>query len=204
VDCQYLSNDLWPRKPDVEVVPDLRLREQEAIVRKGLFEHQKRKGGSAMQLSSSAFQQARSIPIRFTCDGENISPEFSWNGAPARTKSFALIMHDPDAPVVGGFTHWVLYNIPARIAELPSNLSQDDQVARACVQGKNDSGKIGYFGPCPPAGTHRYVVRLYALDAELNLQPGASRQQLQQAMRDHVLGQAELTGTYARSAQKVA
>jgi len=157
-----------------------------------------------MQLSSSAFQQARSIPIRFTCDGENISPAFSWRGAPAQTKSFALIMHDPDAPGAGGFTHWVLYNIPASVAELPSNLPQVEQVGGKCVQGKNDSGKFGYIGPCPPAGTHRYLVRLYALDAELNLKPGASHQQLRDAMHGHVLSQAELTGTYTRTSQKAA
>lgn len=157
-----------------------------------------------MQLSSSAFQQARSIPIRFTCDGENVSPGFTWRGAPARTKSFALVMHDPDAPRAGGFTHWALYNIPASVAELPSNLPHDERIPGKCIQGKNDAGKIGYFGPCPPAGTHRYVVHLYAMDEELNLTPGATPQQLQKTMRGHVLGQAELTGTYARTAQKAA
>ncbi len=157
-----------------------------------------------MQLTSSAFQQARSIPIRFTCDGENVSPAFSWRGAPAQTKSFALIMHDPDAPRAGGFTHWVLYNIPATVAELPSTLYQEGQVADCGVQGMNDAGKIGYLGPCPPSGTHRYLIRLYALDAELNLKPGASHQQVEEAMRGHVLERSELTGTYARTFQKVA
>lgn len=154
-----------------------------------------------MQLSSSAFQQARSIPIKFTCDGENVSPAFSWRGAPAQTKSFALIMLDPDAPGWGGFSHWVLYNIPASIAALPSTLSRAERVAGTCVQGRNDSGEIGYTGPCPPSGTHRYLIRLFALDAELDLEAGASRRQLQEAMRGHVLGQAELTGTYARISQ---
>jgi Raf kinase inhibitor-like YbhB/YbcL family protein len=157
-----------------------------------------------MQLSSSAFQQARSIPLKFTCDGENISPGFVWKGAPEQTKSFALIMHDPDASRAGGFTHWVLYNIPAGITELPSNLSQRGQVAGSCVQGTNDSGKIGYVGPCPPAGTHRYLTRLYALDTELNLKPGASHQEVQEAMRGHILRQAELTGTYTRTFHKAA
>lgn len=157
-----------------------------------------------MQLSSSAFAQARSIPIRYTCDGENVSPGFTWRGAPVQTKSFALIMHDPDAPRAGGFTHWVLYNIPASIADLPSNLPQEEQIAGKCLQGKNDGGTIGYVGPCPPAGTHRYVVRLYALDEELNLKAGASHRQLQEAMRGHVLMQAEMTGTYARTSQRAA
>ncbi len=157
-----------------------------------------------MQITSSAFQQARSIPIRFTCDGENVSPGFSWRGAPAKTKSFALIMHDPDAPRAGGFTHWVAYNIPAKVNGLPSNLPQEEQIAGCCDQGKNDAGKIGYLGPCPPSGTHRYIIRLYALDTELNLKPSASEQQLQEAMRGHVLERSELTGTYARTYQKVA
>ncbi len=157
-----------------------------------------------MQLSSSAFQQARSVPIRFTCDGENVSPGFTWRGAPAQTKSFALIMHDPDAQRAGGFTHWVLYNIPAGVDELPANLPHEEKVAATCVQGKNDAGKIGYTGPCPPAGTHRYVVRLYALDAELRLKAGASHQQLREAMRGHILSQSELTGTYARVSQNAA
>lgn len=157
-----------------------------------------------MQITSSAFQQAGSIPIRFTCDGENVSPAFSWKGAPARTKSFALIMHDPDAPRAGGFTHWVLYNIPASVAELPSTLPQEGKLAGICVQGVNDAGQIGYTGPCPPSGTHRYIARLYALDAELNMKPGASHQQVQEAMRGHVLERAELTGTYARTSRKAA
>lgn len=157
-----------------------------------------------MQLSSTAFQQARSFPIRYTCDGENVSPALSWRAAPEQTKSFALIMHDPDAARAGGFTHWVLYNIPASVAALPAHLPQEGQVDGICVQGKNDSGEIGYTGPCPPSGTHRYLLRLYALDAELKLKPGASPQQLQQALSGHVLAQAELTGTYARIAQKAA
>lgn len=157
-----------------------------------------------MQLTSSAFQQARSIPIKFTCDGANVSPGFAWKDAPANTKSFALIMHDPDAPRAGGYTHWVLYNIPATVTELLPNLPQEEQTAGCGVQGKNDSGKIGYVGPCPPTGTHRYVVRLYALDVELHLAPGASHQELQQTMHGHILSQAELTGTYARTSHKAA
>ncbi len=157
-----------------------------------------------MQLSSSAFQQARSIPTRYTCDGENVSPALSWRGAPAETRSFALIMDDPDAPGASGFTHWAVYNIPTSVAALPSNLPREEQIADICLQGKNDSGKIGYSGPCPPAGTHRYLVRLYALDRVLNLEPGASHRQVKEAMRGHVLAQAELTGTYARISQRAA
>jgi hypothetical protein len=157
-----------------------------------------------MQLNSSAFQHGASIPREFTCDGANTSPELSWRDAPAQAQSFALIMHDPDAPRAGGFTHWVLYNIPANVAALEPNMPTHERVPGIGVQGKNGSGKIGYMGPCPPSGRHRYFVRLYALDTELNVKPGASHEQVQEAMRGHVLQEAELMGTYARSSEKAA
>jgi Raf kinase inhibitor-like YbhB/YbcL family protein len=157
-----------------------------------------------MQLTSSAFQHQGGIPQTFTCDGENSSPEFSWKDAPAQTKSFALIMDDPDAPKAGGFTHWVLYNIPSSMASIPPNVPRQERVSGLGVQGKNDSGKIGYMGPCPPSGVHRYFVRLYALDTELDLKPGASRERVMQAIRDHIIEKAELMGTYARTAKKAA
>lgn len=157
-----------------------------------------------MQLMSSAFQHEGKIPASFTCDGENISPELSWRDAPDQTQSFVLLMHDPDAPRAGGFTHWVLYNIPASVAALEPNVTKEERLAGIGVQGKNDSGKIGYMGPCPPSGTHRYFVRLYALDAELDLKPGASTEQVQKAMRGHVLDQAELMGRYARRSERAA
>lgn len=157
-----------------------------------------------MQLMSSFFQHEGKIPASFTCDGENISPELSWRDAPDQTQSFVLLMHDPDAPRAGGFTHWVLYNIPASVAALEPNVRKEERLAGIGVQGKNDSGKIGYMGPCPPSGTHRYFVRLYALDIELNLKPGASTEQVQKAMRGHVLDQAELMGRYARRSERAA
>jgi Raf kinase inhibitor-like YbhB/YbcL family protein len=157
-----------------------------------------------MRLTSPAFQQASSFPIKCTCDGENASPELAWKGAPAGTKFYALLMHDPDAPRWGGFTHWVVYNIPASFDALPPNVPAQRELSGFCVQGKNDSGSVGYTGPCPPSGTHRYTVRLYALDAELNLKPGASPQEFKDAIRGHVLEQAELMGTYARTANKAA
>jgi Raf kinase inhibitor-like YbhB/YbcL family protein len=153
-----------------------------------------------MQLSCSAFRQASSIPVRFTCDGENLSPALSWRGAPAETKSFALAMHDPDAPRAGGFTHWVLYNVPASATWLPSSLPREKEVSGICLQGKNDSGTVGYTGPCPPSGTHRYLIRLYALNEKLSLEAGASFKELKDAMHDHILEQAELMGTYVRAA----
>lgn len=158
-----------------------------------------------MQLTSFAFRQGGEIPQEFTCDGDDTSPEFSWRGAPAQTKSFALIMHDPDAPKAGGFTHWVVYNIPAQVAVVIPNVPKDGAtVSVVGVQGKNDSGKLGYVGPCPPSGNHRYVVRLYALDSELKLEPGATRSWVEEAMRGHILAQAELMGTYARRYAKAA
>ena len=157
-----------------------------------------------MQLTSSAFQHEGKIPAKFTCDGENQSPDFSWSDAPAQTKSFALIMHDPDAPRAGGFTHWVMYDIPPGTGALSPSMPKQERVAGAGLQGKNDSGKIGYMGPCPPSGTHRYYVRLYALDNELKLDPGATREQLENSIRGHVLEQAELMGTYARSSERAA
>ena len=157
-----------------------------------------------MQLTSAAYQQDSTIPSTFTCDGENISPELSWRDAPANAKSFVIIMHDPDAPKAGGFYHWLVYDIPANVAALEPKMPHNGRIAGVGIQGKNDSGKIGYMGPCPPAGTHRYFLRLYALDKQLDLEPGASQQQVQQAMADHILAQAELMGRYSRSAEKAA
>jgi Raf kinase inhibitor-like YbhB/YbcL family protein len=157
-----------------------------------------------MQLTSSAFQHEGKFPAKFTCDGENTSPEFSWRDAPAKTRSFALLMHDPDAPRAGGFTHWVVYNIPASVAAVQPNVPAKERIEGVGVHGKNDYGKFGYMGPCPPSGTHRYFVRLYALDIELSLKPGASYQQVQEAVRGHVLAEAELMGTYARGSERVA
>jgi len=152
-----------------------------------------------MQLTSSSFQHGMSIPRQFTCEGANISPELSWRDAPREAKSFALILHDSDAPRPGGFTHWVLYDIPSEVASVEPKMPAQERIPGVGIQGKNDSGKIGYIGPCPPSGLHRYFVRLYALDlAELKLPPGASKEQLEQAMRGHVLEQAELMGTYTK------
>ena len=151
-----------------------------------------------MRLASSAFRQDDRIPKRYTCEGENISPELAWEDAPLGTKTFALIMHDPDAPRMNGFTHWLLYNIPAVVTRVPENVPEGRTVSGLGLQGKNDGGKIGYAGPCPPSGTHRYFLRLFALHAELDLGPGATAQELQSAMHDHIIEQAELMATYAK------
>jgi Raf kinase inhibitor-like YbhB/YbcL family protein len=156
------------------------------------------------QLTSSAFETESSIPQQFSCDGRNISPELSWSSAPAGTKSFALIMHDPDAPIEGGYTHWLVYNIPATAHQLPENVPNQDKLAEGGIQGRNDSGKYGYTGPCPPSGTHRYYFRLYALDSELDSRAGASKASLEKAIEGHVLAKAELLGRYKRNAGKAA
>ncbi len=126
-----------------------------------------------MQLISAAFAQGKEIPTRFTCEGENVSPEFSWKEAPPETKSFALILHDPDAPRQGGFTHWVLYNIPGDAGHIEPEILKEENVHGTGIQGCNDGGEIGYTGPCPSSGTHRYYARLFALDTVLGLSSGA-------------------------------
>ena len=166
---------------------------------------QSQRGNQAMfQLTSSAFETEGSIPSQFSCDGRNISPELSWSRPPAGTKSLVLIMHDPDAPIEGGYTHWLVYNIPAGVNHLPENVPNQDKVAGGGIQGKNDGGKYGYLGPCPPSGTHRYYFRLYALDRDLDAGAGASKASLEKAMEGHVLAKAELLGRYRRNTDKAA
>ena len=157
-----------------------------------------------MRLTSPAFEPGEAIPPIFTCEGKDISPEFDWTDAPRETKSFALIIHDPDAPMANGFTHWVLYNIPANVHRIEANQPREPEIPGLGIQGKNDAGKIGYTGPCPPSGTHRYFVRLYALRSELPLGPGATRQELEEAMQAHVIEEAELMGTYTKAQAKAA
>lgn len=157
-----------------------------------------------MRLSSSSFEQGGAIPAQFTCEGKDISPELDWKDAPRETKSFALILHDPDAPLANGFTHWVLYSIPPSVHHIEANRPRDPKIAGLGAQGKNDAGKIGYLGPCPPSGTHRYFFRLYALRSELALDPGATRQEVEAAMQGHVIEEAELMGTYRKAQAKAA
>jgi Raf kinase inhibitor-like YbhB/YbcL family protein len=166
---------------------------------------QPERGKSPMlQLTSSAFQPESNIPAQFTCDGRNMSPELSWSAAPAGTKSFALVMHDPDAPIEGGYTHWIVYNIPAAAHHLAENVPNQDRLADGAMQGKNDAGKYGYTGPCPPSGTHRYYFRLYALDVDLDSSAASSKASLEKAIHGHVLATGELLGRYKRSAGKAA
>lgn len=149
-------------------------------------------------LESPQFKEGSDIPRQLTCDGEDVSPLLRWDGAPAGTKSFSLVTEDPDAPI-GTFIHWVIYNLPESTKELAENLPGQKELPNGARQGRNDFGKIGYGGPCPPRGpAHRYYFRLYALDGKLELAPGASRGELDKAMKGHVLAQAELMGRYKR------
>lgn len=151
------------------------------------------------QLTSTGFETGQSIPARFTCSGENVSPPLHWSGAPAGTRSFVLIMDDPDAPA-GVWVHWVLYDLPASQSSLPSLSAAASRLPGGGLEGRNNFRKIGYGGPCPPPGRpHRYFFRLYALTVNsLSLPPGATRQQVDDAMRGKILGEAELMGTFGR------
>jgi Raf kinase inhibitor-like YbhB/YbcL family protein len=157
-----------------------------------------------MQLTSAEFQAGAEIPSRYTSDGENVSPELSWKDAPHETKSFALIVHDPDAPRPGGFTHWVVYNIGPGVGHIEEVVPEGEEIKGVGVQGKNEAGKLGYMGPAPPSGVHRYFFRLYALDCMLDLASGASFTEVQLALKGHVLAQTELMGTYEKKAQRAA
>lgn len=152
--------------------------------------------GAQIQLTSAAFAYGDKIPVRFTCEGDDVSPPLQWRGAPLETRSFALILDDPDAPR-GTWVHWVLYNIPATAVELTQAVPTLAETPLGARHGRNTAGDMAYAGPCPPPGTpHRYFFRLYALDIMLGLAPGATRSELEQAMQQHILGQGELMGTY--------
>lgn len=151
-----------------------------------------------MQMTSTAFAQDESIPVKHTCDGANVSPPLRWSGLPAEAKSLALISDDPDAPA-RTWVHWVLYNIPSSRTELPEGIEATQTVVGGAMQGTNDFNKIGYGGPCPPRGDpHRYFFKLYAVDTELSLGAGATKQEVLDAIEGHILAQAELMGTYKR------
>ena len=163
--------------------PELEIRERNAM---------------SFSISSTSFPNGGDIPKKFTCDGADVSPELSWTGPPAGTQSFALIADDPDAPS-GTWTHWVLFDLAPATNNLPESVSKIDELPGGERQGRNDFRKIGYNGPCPPPGKrHRYFYKLYALDAKLGLKPGASKQEVEQAMEGRILGKAEWMGKYQR------
>lgn len=151
----------------------------------------------ALTLESSEFKQGEEIPGKYTCDGENISPPLQWSGVPEKTRSFALIFDDPDAPSKT-WVHWVMYDIPVEKRVLGEHITTTAILKTGALHGLNDFKKYGYEGPCPPSGTHRYFMKLYALDKMLKAKPGLTKQQLLDAMEGHVLEKAELMGTYRR------
>jgi Raf kinase inhibitor-like YbhB/YbcL family protein len=151
-----------------------------------------------MRLTSTAFQEGETIPKEYTGDGKDVSPPLKWSGTPESTKSLALICEDPDAPR-GLWVHWVLYNVPPGPGELAEGIPTEPSLPGGARQGKNDFGKIGYGGPAPPKGKpHRYYFRIYALDTTLDLKEGATRQELLDAMKGHVLAEGQLMGKYQR------
>ena len=133
-----------------------------------------------MKIESPVFRDGESIPAKYTCDGSDVSPPLSWSGVPGGVRSFSLICDDPDAPM-GTWVHWVLYNLPGETAALPEDLPAKGVLDGGGLQGKNDFGRIGYGGPCPPAGRHRYFFKLYALDTLLSLKQGADKKELLKA-----------------------
>ncbi len=151
-----------------------------------------------LELKIPAFAKGGEIPKRHTCDGADLSPALSWNGVSPAALSLAVIVDDPDAPR-GTWTHWLIWNIPAHLTALPEGVPPQEVLENGARQGRNDFDRIGYGGPCPPPGkAHRYFFKLYALGAKLDLKTGASRQELERAMKRHVLAQAEWVGTFRR------
>ncbi len=156
------------------------------------------KAAQTFALKSPGFQSGAAIPHKYTCDAKDLSPPLRWENVPAAAKAYALVADDPDAPG-GTWVHWVIYDLPAAANELAGGTAKTATLATGAKQGINSFRRIGYGGPCPPAGpAHRYYFKLYALDAPTGLQPGASKAQLLEAIKGHVLGQAELMGHYQR------
>lgn len=150
------------------------------------------------ELSSSAFKEGEFIPGRHTCEGEDLSPPLHWSVPPAATKSFVVIADDPDAPA-GTWVHWVIYNLPLDLRGLPEGIPAKDHWLNGALQGMNDFKRAGYGGPCPPPGKpHRYYFKLSALDAILDLKPRATKSQVLEACKGHVLAEAQLMGRYGR------
>ncbi len=154
--------------------------------------------GPSMTISSPAFSSGADIPAVYSCTGANDSPALNWSNAPQGTQTFAIIMEDPDAPL-GAFTHWIIFNIPADQTSLSEKASPNGRLPAGAIEGLNDFGKIGYGGPCPPAGkAHRYYFNIYALDSALPLNAGVTKTMLLQSMKGRILAQAQLMGKFAK------
>jgi Raf kinase inhibitor-like YbhB/YbcL family protein len=150
-----------------------------------------------IKITSSAFQDGGLIPAKYTCDGADVSPPLQWDNVPQSAKSIALICDDPDAPM-GTFVHWVLFNLPAETRQLAEKVAADKTLPSGARQGTSGFGRVGYGGPCPPSGTHRYFFKIYALDTTLDLPAGARKSDLLKVMQGHILAQGQLVGKYKR------
>ena len=150
-----------------------------------------------IKVTSPAFVEGGMIPSKYTCDGEDISPPIEWDGIPEGAQTIALISDDPDAPM-GTWVHWVLYNLPADTRRLEEGIPANEVLTTGAKQGTTDFGRVGYGGPCPPGGTHRYFFKVYALDALVEPAPAATKEQLLTAIQGHVLAQGQLMGKYKR------
>jgi hypothetical protein len=156
----------------------------------------------ALKISTPAWKPGEKIPRKYTCDDEDLSPPLVFDGAPSGTRVFAMVCDDPDAPV-GLWVHWVIYNIPGTAAGLKEGIPTDPKLGDGSLQGTNSWDRVGYGGPCPPPGKpHRYFFKLYALDAPLSASPGLTAKLLEDAVRGHVVGKAEMIGIYGRSSKK--
>ncbi len=150
-----------------------------------------------LTVRSPAFEEGQMIPPRFTADGADVSPPLEWSKVPPDTASMAVIADDPDAPM-GTWVHWVIYNLPPETDSLPADVPPVETLNNGAAHGTTDFGRIGYGGPAPPSGVHRYFFRVYALDIRLDLPAGATRHEVDRAMRGHILAQGELMGRYSR------
>jgi Raf kinase inhibitor-like YbhB/YbcL family protein len=162
-------------------------------------------GQMALKVTSPAFQSNGAIPSRYTCEGQDVSPPLAWSGATGNTRSFALIVDDPDAPDPAKpqrvYVHWVIFNLPPNTTALPENASKMG-LPKGAMQGKNDWGKAEYGGPCPPIGRHRYFFKLYALDTPVAGLKNATKADLERAIQGHVVDSGELIGTYQKGGKK--
>ena len=152
-----------------------------------------------LELTSAAFEDGQAIPVRYACHGENISPPLTWTNSPEGTKSFVLVMDDPDAVNVVGFVwdHWLLFNLSVDNLSLKEAISQDGEFPSGSLEGMNSGSRLGYGGPCPPSGeTHDYVFTMYAIDAIIELEQGVSKEDILQAIEGHVLAKGQLVGRY--------
>lgn len=150
------------------------------------------------EIKSPAFKDGENIPKKYTCDGSDLSVPLTWSDPPAGTQSFAVIADDPDAPM-GTWVHWVLYDLQAGTRQLPEGVPKQEALKDGAKQGMTDFRRIGYGGPCPPSGpAHRYFFKLYAVDRKIGLPPGATKKQVLDAIKGHILGEAQLMGRYKR------